>query len=221
MNPNEEILLAAYDKANARELFAGDRYTVPAFQNEKRIIVASKTSGKPISHNLFSCYRKKVGSKEYFFAFDHMITHEYFGSKIDHTRLIGKVDDVPTITASYSIHPDRIRSDSAMVTPERNPPTIESTHTEYLWEWEAIKPQLRKWYESGIIPETVNLYIQQGTDKRGKFSWDEWFNLSIDDLMLLSRYRDRLGVFTAGEPMEEILSTLRQQLKREMIEGKK
>ena len=75
MNPSK-ILTDAYDKAGARELFAGDRYFVPAFRNEERIFVAFKTSGKKISHNLFSCYRKKVGSKEFFFAFDHLVTHD-------------------------------------------------------------------------------------------------------------------------------------------------
>jgi hypothetical protein len=44
MNPSK-VLTDAYDNAGARELFAGDRYMVPAFQNESRMFVASKTSG--------------------------------------------------------------------------------------------------------------------------------------------------------------------------------
>jgi hypothetical protein len=73
MNPSK-ILLDAYDAAGARELFKGDRYSVSQFKNEERIFVASRSSKSKISHNLFSCYRKKVGSKEYFFAFDLMVT---------------------------------------------------------------------------------------------------------------------------------------------------
>jgi hypothetical protein len=221
MNPNKEILLAAYDKADARELFAGDRFMIPAFQNENRIFVASTTSKKPVSHFLFGCYRTKVHNKEYFFAFDHMVTNTHWGSKIDHTRQIGKVDDVPVITATYSINPSRITSDTAMVIPTKDQTTIESTHTEYLWEWEAIKSQLLKWKNANIINDKSNFYIINGNTKTGKFSWDEWFNLSMDDLMLLSRYRDRLGVFTDEQPMTERLATLRKQLQREMVEGKK
>jgi hypothetical protein len=215
LNPNKR-LLAAYDTAGARELFKGDRYVIPEYRNEERIFVASRTSKKPISHNLFSCYRKKVGSREHFFAFDHMITHEYFGSKIDHTRMIGKFE-MPVIVSTYSINPSAIKSDTAMIEPIRSPPSIESTHDEYDYEWEAIKPQLLKWKEQNIINDQTNFYIQVGSDKCGKFSFEEWLNLKIEDLMLLARYRDRLGMFT-NEPIER-LQVLREQLKHEMVTG--
>jgi hypothetical protein len=73
MNPNPK-LIQTYKDAHAEELFKGNRYVIPEYRNEERIMVASRTSKSKISHNLFSCYRKKVGSKEYFFAFDLMVT---------------------------------------------------------------------------------------------------------------------------------------------------
>jgi len=216
MNP-AKILTDTYERAGASELFAGNRYSVPAFRNEERIFVASKTSGKSISHNLFGCYRRKVGSKEYFFAFDHCTTHEYFGTKIDHTRLIGKVDDVPIITSSYSINPNSIRSDTAMVIPEKGPAQVESTHTVYLWPWEEIRSQLLKWKNADIINDNTNFYFQNGNDKYGRYTWEEWFDLDWSDLELLGKFGNRVrGVWKPGEPLTQKLDVLREQLKEEL-----
>jgi hypothetical protein len=200
-------------------MFKGNSYPIPEYKNEERIFVASRSSKTKISHNLFSCYRKKAGTKEYFFAFDLMITKDYFKNKIDHTRMIGKFE-MPVITSTYAINPSSIRSDTAMIEPIQSPPQIESTHEEYIYEWNEVKGQLLKWKEQGIINDQTNFYIQSGSDKHGKFSFEEWLNLPMDDLMLLSRYRDRLGTFT-NEPMAERLSTLREQLKHEMRTGTK
>jgi hypothetical protein len=215
MNPNPK-LLATYKDANAEEMFKGNRYSIPEYKNEERIFVASRSSKAPIKHNLFSCYRKKVGSKEYFFAFDLMTTKDYFKNKIDHTRLIGRFE-MPVIVSNYSISPSTIRSDTAMIEPVQSPPTIESTHEEYEWEFSAIVPQLKKWWESGVIPQTANFYVVIGNDKYGRYTFEEFVNLDISDLELLGKFGNRVrGVWKPGEPMTEKLETLREQLKQEL-----
>jgi glycerophosphoryl diester phosphodiesterase len=75
-----------------------------------------------------------------------------------------------------------------------------------------------KWKKQGIINNTTQFYVQDGTETAGKFNWEEWYNLDVDDLMLLGRYRNRMGIFT-NEPITEKLATLREQLKHEMKTG--
>ena len=145
-----------------------------------------------------------------------MTTFDYFKNKIDHTRLIGRFE-IPIIVSNYSISPSTIRSDTAMIEPVQSPPQIESTHEEYEWKFEAIKPQLLKWKEQNLINDNTNFYVQIGNDKYGKFTFEEFVNLDISDLELLGKFGNRVrGVYKPGEPMTEKLETLREQLKQEL-----
>jgi hypothetical protein len=210
------LIITGVNSSVTSSLFKGNRYSIPEFKNEQPIFVASRSSKTPIKHNLFSCYRKKVGTKEYFFAFDLMITKDYFKNKIDHTRLIGRFE-IPIIVSNYSISPSTIRSDTAMIEPVQSPPEIESTHEEYEWEFEKIKPQLLEWKEQNIINDKTNFYAVMGSDKYGKFTFEEFINLDISDLGLLGKFGNRVrGVWKPGEPMTEKLDTLREQLKQEL-----
>jgi hypothetical protein len=145
-----------------------------------------------------------------------MITKDYFKNKIDHTRLIGRFE-IPIIVSNYSRSPSTIRSDTAMIEPVQSPPEIESTHEEYEWEFEKIKPQLLEWKEQNIINDKTNFYAVMGSDKYGKFTFEEFINLDISDLGLLGKFGNRVrGVWKPGEPMTEKLDTLREQLKQEL-----
>jgi hypothetical protein len=172
------LIITGVNSSVTSSLFKGNRYSIPEFKNEQPIFGASGSSKTPIKHNLFSCYRKKVGTKEYFFAFDLMITKDYFKNKIDHTRLIGHFE-IPIIVSNYSISPSTIRSDTAMIEPVQSPPEIESTHEEYEWEFEKIKPQLLEWKEQNIINDKTNFYAVIGSDKYGKFTFEEFINLVV------------------------------------------
>jgi hypothetical protein len=155
MNPNPN-LVKAYKDANALSIsfelgHDGEHYNSPEFTNERRIFTASSSSKVPIRHNIFAVYRRKVGSKEYCYFFDLMMTKDYFANPVDHTRLCGKYT-VPEIVTRYAINPSVIRSDSAQISPVAQPPEIVGNHEVYEYEWNAIVPQLRKWWESGVIP---------------------------------------------------------------------
>jgi hypothetical protein len=102
--------------------------------------------------------------------------------------MIGKVNDVPEITTHYSISPSTIRSDTAMIEPVQSPPTIESTHDVYLWEFSAIVPQLKKWWADGTISPEANFYTVIGNNKYGGFTFEEFISLDLTDLELLGNF---------------------------------
>jgi hypothetical protein len=92
-NPNPR-LVAVYKDNNAMdmsfELGDGENFHSPAWTNEKRLFIASKTSGKKISHLIFANYRKKIANKEYWFGYEKLVTLDHWGNKVDTTRELGR-----------------------------------------------------------------------------------------------------------------------------------
>ena len=182
-NPNPE-LVKTYEDAKATYIWV-DKDMRPEYVNESRAFAAARASKKFIKHNIFSLYRKQVGSKEYCYFFDHMVAKDYFQNNVDHTRLIGKWDK-PLITQRYGINAYSLKSDSQ---PESGPigdPVIESTDTVYDYEFSKIRDQLVKWKETGVIGDKAIFYVVVGNQKYSAIS----LNLSISDLELFSTRKE-------------------------------
>lgn len=214
MNPHSAIL-KAYADANAKDLFFPYK---PEYMNEKRIFEASKSSGSPVKHLITGIYRKAAGSKEYVFWHEHLQTFDYFKNSIDHTRFVGRYE-VPVITRNFAINPAGITSDTTQVKPESGPPEIESMKTIHEFEFEELKPQLMKWKEQNIITDETHLYCWVGPIKYSKpYTWEEWLNLSIDDLVVLGKVGNRFdGILKPGDAGN--IETLRQIVKEELQKG--
>lgn len=71
-NPNPK-LVKTYEDAKATGLYAFDRDNKAEFLNEARVFSAARASRKPIKHNIFSLYRKQIGSQGLFLRFNDRI----------------------------------------------------------------------------------------------------------------------------------------------------
>lgn len=215
-NPNPG-LLKTYQDAKATQYWI-DRDLRPEYLNESRIFAAARASKKPIKHNIFSLHRKQVGSKEYCYFFDLMIAKDYFTNTVDHTRLIGKWER-PVITQQYGIDVHSLRSTSQ---PESGPigdPVVESIETVYDYEFSKIKDQLVKWKETGIIGDNAIFYVVIENRKySAPYSWEQWLNLSIQDLQLLGEHgRKFTGLMSAQDP--KTLQVLKETIQQEIQKG--
>ena len=89
-----------YKENNAEDLHF---MHIPAYVNEERVYLCSKASKQPIKHKITGIYRKQVpGGKEYCFFHEAMVTKDYFGNIVEHTRLCGRYE-LPIIQKSYGI----------------------------------------------------------------------------------------------------------------------
>lgn len=92
--------------------------------------------------------------------------------------------------------------------------------TQYEFESEALKPQLEEWYKKGIITdEGTNFYAWVGNKKYSKpYSWSEFMGLSLDDLVLLANFSEKLiTAFKTDEITANMLQTLRQTIREELL----
>ncbi len=219
MNPNPK-LVQTYKDANAMgmsfELGDGENYHKSEWTNEKRLFFASKASGTPIKHKLFSLYKKQVGNTSYVYFFDLMTTRDYYKNKVDWTRFCGRWEK-PLIEVRRAVNPNTIQSDGAMVSPTDFPPSIDSMETVYEYNFSDIVPQLKKWYQDGTIPQTANFYaVTQNNTKYGGFSFEEWIGLDVPDLELLGKFGQRVkGLYASGET-DEKLEALKRLLREEL-----
>lgn len=220
-NPNPE-LVKTYEDAKATYIWV-DKDIRPEYVNETRVFAAARASKKPIKHNIFSLYRKQVGTKEYCYFFDHMIAKDYFQNSVDHTRLIGRWEK-PLITQKHGINVHTLKSDSS---PESGPigdPEVESTETVYDYEFSKIKPQLVKWKEAGIIGDNAIYYVVVGNQKYSMpYSWDQWLNLSMSDLELLGRHGKKYNaLLTPGDPsaLQLLRETIKQEISKNLLSQK-
>jgi hypothetical protein len=99
-------------------------------------------------------------------------------------------------------------------------PEIERNEEIHEFEFEKLKPQLIKWHdEENVIDENTRLYIWVDGIKYSKpYTWDEWLNLEINDLVLLGKYGKKFDS-VLGQDMgtKEILQALRNTLKEELL----
>lgn len=213
-NPNPK-LVQTYEDAKATHIWI-DKGHRPEYINEARVFAAAKASKKNIKHNIFSLYRKQVGSKEYCFFFDHLIAKDYFGNNVDHTRLIGRWEK-PEITRQKFFDPMVLKTGSHE--PSEGEASVESTETVHEYEFSKIRDQLVKWKETGIIRENANYYVVVGSNKYSMpYTWDQWLNLSIADLELLGLYGKKFtGTMQLNDP--KTLQVLRESIQQEIQKG--
>lgn len=209
----------AYKEANAEHLHFME---IPAYRNESRVYLCSKASGKPVKHKITGIYRRQVpGDKEYVFFHEAMVTKDYFGNIVEHTRLCGRYEK-PNIQKSYGIPQGRRLVSNTDVTETMQAQELEvyvnDIQTVHEWEFEQIKPQLQEWYKNGIIDENTKLYAWIGTSKYGVNSFQDFISLSIDDLTLLCRAGTRFqGLLKGQELTPKILDAIREKLQTELI----
>ena len=103
---------------------------------------------------------------------------------------------------------------------QESPPEVNGSEVQYDYEFNAIKPQLQEWYDKKIITEDTKFYYWANDGfKYSVKSFDEFINLSGDDLILLGRSASKLsGVFKCEERVA-MLQSLRDQIKEEMKTG--
>jgi len=222
MNPNPK-LVQTYKDANMKTFELGDgegNYHKNEYTGEKRVFFASKASGTPIKHKIFSVYRKQVGNTSYVYFFDLMTTQDFYKNKVDFTRFCGRWEK-PEIITRRAVNAHASQMDGAMVEPTDFPSEIDGFETVYEYPFDQVKEQLKKWWEDGTIPQTANFYavMNNGSNKYGGFSFDEFINLDMSDLELLGKFGNRVkGVFATGDH-DEKLTALRTMLKEEMRQG--
>lgn len=209
----------AYKENNAGHLHFME---IPAYRNEERVYLCSKASGKPIKHKITGLYRKELSDgKEYVFFHEAMVTHDYFGNIVDHTRLTGRYEK-PIISKSYGIPVGKRMVSNTDVSKTMAAQELEVSvdHFEQVHEWEFqdIKPQLEEWYRKGVIDENTKLYAWVPPTKYAVNKFQDFIGLSMDDLILLSRAGTRFQGILKGQALTpEILDALREKLQAETI----
>jgi hypothetical protein len=187
------------------------------WNNEKRLFILGKSStasspARKIHHKITSIYRKISGNKEYCFFFEHLWTKDLLGNYIDHTRELGRYE-VPNIaiTSAYDRNQDQSQLVLSTVSSQ-----IVNVEMKYEWEFEQIKPQLQKWYDEGIIDENTQFTVwPRCTRKYTVNSWDEFINLSLQDLTLIGRVGPVAQGLGFNTP-ESILAKAKEVAKEEM-----
>lgn len=209
-----ELILNAYKAANAMDLFWPHK---SEYINEARIFTASDASDPPaaIKHNIFSLYRKQVGTKEFLIFHELLYTTDYFQNKLDWTRTLGKVE-VPRIVKHKSINPAAIRNagGTGRISPSEGPPEIDSMEDVYLWEFQSVKNQLEQWHHQGVISPTAKFIAWIPPNKWSVRSFREFMDLSLPDLELIARLGSKVTSILGPEAMsKEILQELRETAK--------
>lgn len=224
-NPHP-LLLKAYEEAGAMELFEGIESMRPEYQGEKRIIETSAGSNAPIKFHIGGIYRRSVGSSEFVFFHCHMSTLDFFQNPIDHTKFQGRWAK-PVIVTRKSINPAAIRmGGTKKIEPTPQDPEIQGFETIYDYEFTAIKPQLLKWKQQGVINDLTHFYAWPlGPTKYSKpYNWEEWFNLDMSDLILLAKVGNRFdGIIKPGDPasVETLRAIIQDELKKGILNPQK
>ena len=78
---------------------------------------------------------------------------------------------------------------------------------------------MRRWYDQGVIDENTKLYVWVDGIKYNKpYTWDEWLNLDVQDLVLLGKYGKKFdSVLAKDMGTADILQALRNTLKEELL----
>ena len=94
---------------------------------------------------------------------------------------------------------------------------IESVEQVYEYEFQALVPQLKKWYKEGIINDCTALHAWVGTKKYTVSDWDSFISLPIESLVLLNK--TDLDVMGLGFSKKEILEMAKQKAKEKLTKS--
>ena len=114
--------------------------------------------------------------------------------------------------------PSTIRSDVGKLEAQKIPSELSGHHTEYQYPFEADEMAVTQWYEKDhiITDETHFYYWDNDGVKNPVRSFDEFLNMSGDDLILVAKSGKKLSGIFKSEERAEMLESLRVQIKEEM-----
>lgn len=109
------------------------------------------------------------------------------------TRFMGRWEK-PEIIRMFTI-PSSIRSDVGKLEAQESPPEVNGSEVIYDYEFNALNWQLCQWYEKDkiITDETHFYYWDNAGVKNPVRSFDEFINMSGDDLILLAKSSHKLS----------------------------
>ena len=118
---------------------------------------------------------------------------EVEGNENRGTRFMGRWEK-PEIIRRFTI-PSSIRSDVGKLEAQESPPEVNGSEVIYVYEFNALNWQLCQWYQKDkiITDETHFYYWDNAGVKNPVRSFDEFINMSGDDLILLAKSSHKLS----------------------------
>jgi hypothetical protein len=218
-----KLLVDSYEKAGANDIWV-DFDIKPEFQNNRRIHAASRGSGNKISKKIFTLYRKRLANGSEWLIFHiSLATKDHWGNNLEMPLLLGLVD-VPIFDRTYSFDP-HTRSTTAGpedMGPTPSAPFVDRHETIYTYPWEQVKDQILAWRKDGTIVDTAKFLVW--TDRKYSVpSFENWFNLSVDDIIMLNMAGNRFdALYDKGDPvsLEKVKEIIRSELQKGVINQK-
>ena len=219
ISPRKEIV-DAYEKAGANDIWT-DRDIKPEYRANLRIHAAAKGSGNKISKKIFTLYRKRLSNGSEWLIFHISIaTKDHWGNSLMMPLLLGMYD-IPTFNRTFSFDPYQKHTTSG---PEDMGPTpsaafVDGFETIYTYEWNSVKDQILAWRQDGIIVDSAK-FIVWSDKKYSVPSFENWFNLSVDDNIMLNMAGSRFdALYDKGDPvsLEKVKEIIRSELQKSVI----
>ena len=96
---------------------------------------------------------------------------------------------------------------------------IEGFERKYTYPWEQVKDQILQWRKDGPITQDANFTVW--TDKKYSVpSFENWFNLSVDDNIMLNMAGNRFdALYDKGDAdsLEKVKDIIRSELQKGVI----
>ena len=129
---------------------------------------------------------------------------------------------IPVVSKVYGLNPAMLRNNTDVnkaIEASEKEVSIESNEDVYEYEFEQIKPQLEEWYKKGIITDSqTKFYVWTNRKYAKPFTFREFMDYSIEDLVLMTQYNDKLSTaFKTSEINAEMLSALRKTIREELL----
>jgi hypothetical protein len=219
-----KLLVDAYEKESATEYWT-DREIRPEYRNNARIQAASRGSGNKIVKKIFTLYRKRLSNGTEWLIFHiSLATKDRWNNTLSMPLLLGFVD-VPQFSRTYAFDPHTKSTTGGPedMNPTASAPMIENYETVYTYPWEQVKEQILTWRKDGTIADSAKFLVW--TDKKYSVpSFENWFNLSVDDNVMLNMAGNRFdALYDKGDPvsLEKVKDIIRSELQKGVLSPQK
>lgn len=134
--------------------------------------------------------------------------------------------ELPIFERTYSFNPYSRKTTGD--NPEEMGPTpsdayINGHETIYTYPWEQVKEQILAWRKDGTIVDSAKFLVW--TDKKYAVpSFENWFNLSVDDNIMLNMAGNRFdALYDKGDAvsLEKVKDIIRSELQKDVINQKR
>ena len=135
--------------------------------------------------------------------------------------------ELPIFERTYSFNPYSRKTTGD--NPEDMGPTpsvdsfINGHETIYTYPWEQVKEQILSWRTDGTIVDSAKFLVW--TDKKYSVpSFENWFNLSVDDNIMLNMAGNRFdALYDKGDAvsLEKVKDIIRSELQKGVINQQK